>query len=82
MQKMKSLTVNGRHYTIEDPDSVSYGESQSLTDTQKATARDNIGAMGVGEVLDVLVAFSLAPVLLDSNGAMLVESDNTILINM
>lgn len=49
MRKMRTLTVNGQLYTIEDPDSVSYGEVQSLTDEQKATARANIGAAAKGD---------------------------------
>lgn len=37
---------------------------------------------GHDQLLDFLITLGIAPVLLDSNGAMLVESDNTILINM
>lgn len=82
MQKLKTLTVNGRQYAVEDPDSVSYGESQALTEQQAAQARENIRAVGESEMLDLLVAFCIAPVLLDGDGAILAEKDSTILMNM
>ena len=51
MKKMKTLTVNGVQYTVDDPDSVSYGQTQTLTEEQKTTARNNISAVGVGDML-------------------------------
>lgn len=82
MKKMKTLTLNGVSFIVDDPDSISCEETQNLTEEQKETARQNIGAVSTTEVLDLLITFGIAPVLLDSNGAMLVENDNTILINV
>ena len=44
MANMKTLTVNGVTYTIDDPDAVSYGTEQVLTEEEKQRARENIGA--------------------------------------
>lgn len=48
MPEMKTLTINGEAYTVSDPDAVLY-TAQTLTDEQQAQARENIGAVGVGE---------------------------------
>lgn len=79
MKKMKTLTVNGVQYTVDDPDSVSYGQSQTLTDEQKTLARQNIGAQGVGERL-VIVGPDGKPVVFDNIGRE--DRDNTSVIEV
>ena len=54
MANMKTLTVNGVTYTVDDPDAVSYGAQQALTEAQKQLARENIGAVGRTEVDDAV----------------------------
>ena len=44
MKSMKTLTINGNTYTIDDPDSASYKEPQKLTPEEKAQIQENIGA--------------------------------------
>lgn len=43
MAKMKTLTVSGQTYTVNDPEAVSFVQ-QTLTSIQQQTARENIGA--------------------------------------
>ena len=49
MAYIKTLTVNGKTYTIRDPEAVLCG-TQTLTDEQKAQARANIGALTEAEM--------------------------------
>lgn len=49
MAEMKTLTINGKTYTVNDPDSVSFETVQDLTEDQKAQARENIGAAHVDD---------------------------------
>lgn len=56
---------------------VQYTE-QTLTEEQKAQARQNIGIEAA--VMDVLLALGLAPVLLDADGSVLTENDGTLLL--
>ena len=42
--KMKTLTVNGQSFSVIDGGAVRYEENQALTETEKARARENIGA--------------------------------------
>lgn len=44
MSEIKTLTINGKTYTVSDADSVSFEEEQDLSADQQARARDNIGA--------------------------------------
>lgn len=60
-------------------DVVRYSE-QDFDETKQKQARKNIGVEA--SVLAMLVDFGVAPVLLDADGAMLVENDSTILINV
>ena len=53
---------------------------QSLTDAQKEQARTNIGVEET--VMDLLVKMSIAPVVLDKNGALLADGDGAILLNV
>jgi len=55
MANMKTLTVNGVTYTVDDPDSVSFGAAQGLTETQKQQARENIGAVSRQEMAEAFV---------------------------
>ena len=50
MAYIKTLTVNGKTYTIRDPEAILYGE-QMLTDEQKNRARENIGALSEEEMI-------------------------------
>ena len=91
MAKMKTLTINGKTYELEDADSVSYGEKQELTPEQQERARRNIGAAAAGEgvgggaseeaILSVLVDLGIAPVLLDAAGSVLADGDGAVLVN-
>lgn len=49
MAYIKTLTVNGKTYTIRDPEAVLCG-TQALTDEEKAQARANIGALTEAEM--------------------------------
>lgn len=140
--KMKSLTVNGQTFLVNDGGAVRYEEKQALTEEKKAQARENIGAAQafgqtqveelitthapgidkedtyglwysgqngapvelmhlldgqsddsaatVGQVkeaaakaaLDVLIDFGVVPALADADGAVLAESNGTILLNL
>lgn len=53
MAKMKTLTVSGQTYTVNDPEAVSFA-SQVLTAGQQQTARDNIGACTEKSIQDKL----------------------------
>lgn len=55
MAEMKTLTLNGVRYDIEDAEAVQFTK-QTLTEEQKAQARENIGAMSTvtGELGQVL----------------------------
>ena len=89
MAKMKTLTINGKTYELEDADSVSYGEKQELTPEQQERARRNIGAAAACEgggaseetVFSVLVDLGIAPVLLDADGSVLADGDGAVLVN-
>jgi hypothetical protein len=50
MAYIKTLTVNGKTYTIRDPEAILCG-AQALTDEQKAQARANIGALTESEMI-------------------------------
>lgn len=47
--KMKTLNFNGQTFDVNDDGATRYDESQSLTDDEKAKARENIGAAAAGE---------------------------------
>lgn len=66
MANMKTLTVNGVSYTVDDPDAVSYGEEQALTEEQKQQARENIGAVSRTEVDNAVAELTQKD--LDMNG--------------
>ena len=51
MDPMRTITINGETYTSDDPDAVSFKETQVLTDGQMETARQNIGAAADSEVI-------------------------------
>ena len=78
MAKMKTLTVGGQTYTVQDPEAVSF-MSQALTPQQQKQARENIGVEEAA--FEILVALEVAPVLLDTDGAVLTEYDGTVLAN-
>lgn len=50
MAYIKTLTVNGKTYTIRDPEAILCG-TQTLTNEQKAQARQNIGALSEEEMI-------------------------------
>lgn len=50
MAYIKTLTVNGKTYTIRDPEAILCG-TQTLTDEQKTQARANIGALSEEEMI-------------------------------
>ncbi len=50
MANMKTLTVEGETYTVTDGSAVHFHETQSLTDDQKARARENIGAASASDI--------------------------------
>lgn len=54
MAKMKTLTVSGQTYTVNDPEAVSFAQMQELTHLQQQTARENIGACTVEQTVDRL----------------------------
>ena len=78
MIKMKTLTVGGQTYTVEDPEAIRF-TSQQLTPQQQKQARENIGVEE--DAFDMLVAFGVAPVLLDADGAVLTAGDGAVLVN-
>ena len=78
MAKMKTLTVGGQTYTVQDPEAVSFA-SQVLTPQQQRQARENIGVEEAG--FDMLVALGIAPVLLDADGQVLADGDGAVLVN-
>ena len=78
MAKMKTLTVGGQTYTVQDPEAVSF-TSQVLTPQQQRQAQENIGVEDM--VLHMLAALSVAPVLLDADGKVLADGDGSVLVN-
>ena len=54
MAKMKTLTVSGQTYTVNDPEAVSFCTKQALTSLQQQIARENIGACTVEQTVDRL----------------------------
>ena len=80
MMKMKTLTVNGQTFSVTDGTAVHYDEKQDLTQNEKKQARQNIGAEEAA--LNILLACELVPAITDSDGAVLAESDGTILLNL
>ena len=55
MKEMNRLTINGQQYRVADEWAVRF-EAQSLSEEQKALARENIGAADVGSLGDVEAA--------------------------
>ena len=78
MAKMKTLTVGGQTYTVQDPEAVSFA-AQVLTPQQQRQVRENIGIEEA--VFDMLIVFGVAPVLLDADGRVLADGDGTVLMN-
>lgn len=78
MVKMKTLTVGGQTYTVQDPEAVSFA-AQTLTPQQQKQARENIGVEEAA--FDMLVTFGVAPVLLDADSAVLTAGDGAVLVN-
>lgn len=70
MAEMKTITINGKTYTVDDPDSVSHGVEQNLTDEQKTRARKNIGAAADREVVKTVNGHTP-----DENGAVQIIDD-------
>ncbi len=56
MAEVKTITINGKTYTVDDSDSVSFGVDQNLTDDQKTQARANIGAASADVIGDIEAA--------------------------
>ena len=56
--EMKTLTVNGVSYTISDPDSISC-TAQTLTEAQRAQARENIGAAAANKLDSMAITKNL-----------------------
>ena len=54
MAKMKTLTVSGQTYTVNDPEAVSFEQPQALTARQQQIARDNIGIPSEKQIIDRL----------------------------
>lgn len=77
---IKTLTVNDRKFRVNDSGAVRFDAGQNLTDEEKNRARENIG-VDAG-MLEVLLACDLVPAVTDGDGAVLTETDGTILINL
>ena len=58
---------------------VRYDRTQELSENEKQQARDNIGFDSA--VMSVMIDVGIAPVILDEDGTVLVDDDNSILIN-
>ena len=56
MEDIKTLTINGITYAVQDPETVRFTK-QELTDEQKKQARENIGVQmkGTAEVIDAVL---------------------------
>lgn len=74
MAKMKTLTLNGETYTVDDPDSVSYEEEQNLSDDEKAKARGNIGAASV-EDLEAVREAAASAIVCEASGEVIAVSN-------
>lgn len=84
------MKIRGTTITTPVKPEVVLVKCKNLTEAQKAQARANIGAAAIGEggggssedaVLAVLVDLGMAPVLLDADGAVLVDGNDAILVN-
>ena len=55
---------------------------QTLTDTQKEQARTNIGIIAATDedIINLLLDMDIMPVVQDTDGTVLVDSDNTIIL--
>lgn len=54
MAVIDGFTINGTDYDLRDAVAVRFNEAQSMTDAQKQTARDNIGAVSTEDVDEAL----------------------------
>lgn len=52
MKKMHTLTVNGNAYQVSDPEAVSFAAAQTLTEEQKAQAKQNLGMGGQYQLIE------------------------------
>jgi hypothetical protein len=57
MEKMRTLTIGGISFDVTDDNAVTFTE-QTLTEEQKAQARENIGAATVADVLAALPVYN------------------------
>ena len=64
---------------LTNEDNVVQYSRQTLTEDQKAQARENIGAEL--SVLDMLIGFGIAPVFLDADGTVLTDGDDVVFTN-
>lgn len=78
--KINKMDLNGQIFDISDEGDIRYDEEQNLTEDEKSQARENIGAEEA--VLYILLALDLVPAITDVDGAVLAESDGTILLNL
>lgn len=78
--EIDKLELNGQVLDISDVGAIRYDEAQTLPLEQQARARKNIGVEEA--VLDILLALALVPAITDVDGAVLAESDGTILLNL
>ena len=55
---------------------------QTLTDTQKQQTQQNIGIIAATDqdIIDLMLDMDMMPVVQDSDGTILVDSDNTIIL--
>ena len=55
---------------------------QTLTDTQKQQTQQNIGIIAATDqdIIDLMLDMGMMPVVQDSDGTILVDSDNTIIL--
>lgn len=74
-----SLHIDGGGGGGDVPSTAVLYTPQTPTDEQKAQARENIGFEGAA--LGILVALGIAPVLLDADGAVLTDGDDSIFVN-
>lgn len=49
MNEVKKLIINGEEFVVTDGGAIAFDATQSLSENQKKTARQNIGAAAVGE---------------------------------
>ena len=80
LEKAEATNANTLYMLTDSEDEAVLYTKQNLTEEQKSQARANIGVEET--IMDMLITLNLAPAITDDSGAILAESDGSILLNL